>query len=363
MKILFFIESLRSGGKERRLVELIKGLAKNPDIEMEIVLTKEEIHYTDVLATNIKIHYTVRKKGLKKDPRIFYKFYKVAKKVKPDVIHVWGNLVAIYAIPAKVLLRIPMVNSQIADAPENIGNSILSHRLSFPFSDKILANSYAGLRAYSAPEKKSSVIYNGFDFTRVSNIENKSSIRNNFNITTKLVVGMVASFSDMKDYTSYIQAANKILKNTKEVTFLCIGSGDDSVYQQMVAIENIGRVLFLGKQNNVENIMNICDIGVLSTYTEGISNALLEFAALGKPVVTTFGGGNIELVDHEETGYLVNQKSPEKLAEKIEILLKDKKKRVEFGGKAKEKVFQQFSIENMISDFTNTYIKVIKENR
>ena len=363
MKILFFIESLRSGGKERRLVELIKGLSKNPDIKMEIVLTKKDIHYTDVLATNIKIHYTIRKEGLKKDPRIFYAFYKVVRKAKPDIIHVWGNLVAIYAIPTKIFLRIPMVNSQIADAPENVGNSILSHRLSFPFSDKILSNSYAGIVAYNAPEKKSDVIYNGFDFTRVDNVENENIIRSKFSITTKLVVGMVASFSEMKDYTSYIQAANKILKKTtSEVTFLCIGDGDDKQYKEMVSIENKDKILFLGKQSNVEHIMNICDVGVLSTYTEGISNALLEFAALGKPVVTNFGGGNIELVDQGKTGYLVNQKSPEKLAEKIEILLTDKKKRMEFGRRAKEKVIQQFSIEKMIYSFTEIYSKLV-ENR
>jgi len=110
MRILFYIESLRSGGKERRLLELIKGLSKNKNIDMALVLTREDIHYTDVFDTGIKIYYTIRK-GLKKDPRLFFKFYKIAKKVKPDIIHVWGNMVAVYAIPTKVLLRIKMVNN------------------------------------------------------------------------------------------------------------------------------------------------------------------------------------------------------------------------------------------------------------
>lgn len=363
MKILFFIESLRPGGKERRLVELIKGLSLNPSIEMEIVLTKDEIHYEDILSTQVRINYTIRK-GLKKDPRIFYKFYKIAKRFKPDIIHVWGNLVAIYAIPAKVLLRVPMINNQIANAPSKVSNSILSHKLSFPFSDMILANSFAGIKAYNAPESKSRVIYNGFNFSRINNLNDIESIRKKFNITTKLIVGMVASFSDMKDYESYIKAANIILSNNKDVTFLCIGAGDDSHYKQMVKSENKNKVFFLGRQNNVENIMNICDIGVLSTYTEGISNALLEFAALGRPVVTTFGGGNVELVKQGETGYLVNQKSPNDLAEKIEILLNDEKKRMEFGIKGKERVTQQFSIENMITNFTEVYTELIrKQNR
>ena len=76
MKILFFIETLGGGGKERRLVELIKGLSLNPDVKMEIVLTREGILYKDILSINIKIHYAIRK-GLKKDPRIFFKFFKL----------------------------------------------------------------------------------------------------------------------------------------------------------------------------------------------------------------------------------------------------------------------------------------------
>lgn len=359
MKILFFIESLRSGGKERRLVELIKGLSSNLKIETAIVLTKDNIHYKEVLSTNIKIYYSIRKKGLKKDPTIFYKFYKIAKVFKPDIIHVWGNLVAIYAIPTKVLLRIPMINNQISGAPSEVRNSILNHRLSFPFSDLIIANSYAGLKAYQAPKKKSSVIYNGFDFGRINQLENKNRIREKFNIKTTFVVGMVASFSEKKDYSSYIKAANIILNENKSVTFLCIGSGDNSAYKEMVSQQHKENILFLGKQNNVENIMNICDIGVLSTYTEGISNALLEFAAMGKPVVTNFGGGNIELVKQGETGYLVQQRSPYELAESILVLINDEKKRKRFGANAKSKVTQQFPIDGMVLSFKNIYAKLV----
>ena len=43
MKILFFSESLHAGGKERRLVELLKGLSKFEDISMELALTRRDI--------------------------------------------------------------------------------------------------------------------------------------------------------------------------------------------------------------------------------------------------------------------------------------------------------------------------------
>ncbi len=348
-----------SGGKERRLVELIKGLSVNPIFEMEIVLTRKIIHYKEIFLTNIRIHYVIRKEGFKKDPMIFYKFYKIAINFKPDIIHVWGNVVAIYAIPTKILLNIPMINSQIADAPSKVSNSILGHKLSFPFSDRIIANSNAGLKAYDAPIDKSSIIYNGFDFDRISNLENKIVVRNKFNILTRYVVGMVATFSDMKDYGTYIKAANIILSKRKDVTFLCIGDGEDLEYRRMVSSQNKDNILFLGEQSHIENIMNICDIGVLATYTEGISNALLEFSALGKPVITTFGGGNIELVKQAVTGYLINQKSPDELAEKIELLLNNKESRMSLGSGGRKKVKNEFSMERMITDFIFAYKELI----
>ena len=53
---------------------------------------------------------------MKKDPSVLFRFYWLAKKIKPDIIHVWGHMVAFYAVPAKRLLNIPMINNEITDA-------------------------------------------------------------------------------------------------------------------------------------------------------------------------------------------------------------------------------------------------------
>lgn len=357
MKILFFINDLRSGGKERRLVELIKGLSNFSEIEMEIVLTKDGIHYSDIYASNIKIHYLLRKKG-KKDLTLFYKFFKIAKHFKPDILHVWENLVTIYAIPIKIFLRVPMINNQITNSTIQKAYSISSHRLTFLFSDKIIANTYAGLKAYNAPKNKSLVIYNGFDFNRVANLEEKSIIRKKFNIQTKFVVGMVATFSKKKDYQTYIKAANKVLEKERDVTFLCVGDGDSNEFKEMVHKNNKEKILFLGKKSKVEPIMNICDLGVLMTnpkHGEGISNAILEFNALDKPVIASLGGGTSEIIEDEVSGFLIKPEHPDQLSNKIIYLLENDKERYQFGRNAKEIVGNRFSISKMIDEFREVY--------
>lgn len=363
MKILFFIESLRSGGKERRLVELIKELAKNPHVEMELVLTKKDIHYLSVFDTGIKIHYTIRK-ILKKDPRIFFQFYHIAKKSKPDIIHVWGNMVAIYAIFAKVLLRLPMINNQITGAPIKPIKGILSYKLTFPFSDKIVSNTYAGLRSYNAPEIKSLVIYNGFNFKRLNNLKEVYIIKEKFGLNTKYNVGMIATFSEYKDFKSFIFAANLVLETRKDVSFLCVGDGEYDQYKKYVEKNNTNHIIFLEKQIDIENLMNICDVGVLMTNIhkagEGISNALLEFSALGRPIIAVNNGGNPELIRNGHNGFLIEPFDYKTLSEKINLLLSDKLLRENMGYNAKTIVHEKFSIEEMYNNFLNLYNEVYK---
>ena len=119
MRILFFIESLRSGGKERRLVELLTFLNKHSTYQCHLVLMFPQIDYPQFLKLNIP--YTVlERRGLKKDPSIFFRFFSLCQQIKPDIIHTWGSMVSFYALPTKLLKGIPLVNSQITDAPKHI---------------------------------------------------------------------------------------------------------------------------------------------------------------------------------------------------------------------------------------------------
>lgn len=356
MKVLFFIESLRAGGKERRIIELLKGLKRYPEVEVELVLTRNEIHYQEFYELNIPLHI-IERKFLKKDPLLFIKFYRIARKFQPDLIHVWGHMVAVYAVPTVWKLGVPLLNNEITDATP--GQKLLGKDIVFNASSRIVANTKAGLQAYGAPVEKSGVIYNGFNFSRLKNLQPKEEIRAKFKLETPYVVGMVATFSPYKDYRTYVKAALQVLGSRNDVTFLCIGEGDDSSFKAMVPAQHTNRILFLGKQNKVESIMNVCDIGVLATdvkhHAEGISNALMEFMALAKPVIATNFGGSVELIVHEETGFLVDAYDHADLAAKIDLLLHDSARRTGMGNASNKRVETEFSIDKMVSSFYGEY--------
>ncbi len=363
MRILFFTENLRAGGKERRIIELLKYLKSSGDVQIELVLAKNIIHYEEIYQLNIPIHL-IERKFLKKDPRLFFKFFKIAKEFTPDIIHVWGHMVAVYAVPTKLLLGIPLINNEIVDSTVN--TRLIGKRIVFKSSDRIIANSYAGLKAYNAPMVKSTVIYNGFSFDRLKHIVNSDVVREKFSIITPYVVGMVASFLILKDYDTYIKAALEILNNRKDISFLCIGDGDDSAYKAMVPDDVKDKIIFLGRQSKVESIMNICDLGVLTTninfHGEGISNALMEFMSLGKPVITTNFGGSPELVTENETGYLIDPFNSSQLSERIIHLINDANERQRIGNNARQTIEGKFSQEKMNQSFRQEYENVIRKH-
>src|SRR5262249_29496798 len=112
--------------------------------------------------------------------------------------------------------------------------------------------------------------------------------------------------------------------------------------------ENSPKMRFLGKQKAVEGIVDTFDIGVLSTFTEGISNSIMEYMALRKPVVATDGGGTKELVVDGETGFLVPPRDPYALAARVDYLLENPDIARRMGEAGESRLRRAFSMNVMI---------------
>ncbi len=368
MKLLLMSDSLSKGGKERRMLELMKGLKGYPDVHVELVIFANKIEYPIVHELVEKVHILERKP--KKDPRVFSRFFRLCKEVEPDLIHSWGAMPSIYAMPAVKMLNIPFINAMIADAPADMSLSdrrYLRGKLTFPFSDMILGNSKAGLKAYHAPPEKSMCIYNGFDFRRTENLLGEEEIRQKFGVQTPFVVGMIGAFADRKDYFTYLEAAMKVMDRRDDVTFLAIGGGKNlEACQAMVPEAYAKGIIFTGMQNQVESIINIFTLGVLATnsdkHGEGISNAILEYMGLGKPVVATMGGGTAEIVEDDQTGYLVEPKKPDQMAEMIYQLLDHPDDARVMGENGRRRVEKDFNLADMTQKFYSLYSKVLKRD-
>lgn len=364
IKILFLTNSVRAGGKERQLVELLKGLAINPEFKCEIATMNSVIHYKEINELGYKINFLIRK--VKKDPMIFFKLLKICNRFKPDIIHTWDTMTSIYATPIAKILRITLLNGSIRVAPQRV--KYFSRRwfyniFTFPFADRVLANSKAGLYSYRINTKKGICIYNGFDASRIHNLRPATEIKADLQIKTRYLVCMVANFTDSKDYNTYIGAALDITSRRNDISFLGIGKGKNLEHFRESTKSN-DYVILPGRMTNIEAIVNACDIGVLmtnpDTHGEGISNSIMEYMALAKPVIASAGGGTAEIVNNNITGFIISPKSVKDLIINIEYLIDNANSRKSIGLKGLERINQKFSIERMTTDFSNLFSEMVE---
>ena len=106
---------MESGGKQRRLTELMRAIKSRQDIEFELVVMNKDIHYKEIFDLGINIHYIIRK--TKRDISVFFRFYKLCRNYKPDIIHCWDSMTAIYLVLICKLLHIKLVNGMVVSAP------------------------------------------------------------------------------------------------------------------------------------------------------------------------------------------------------------------------------------------------------
>ena len=365
IKVLFFIGSLRSGGKERRLLELLDYLKKNTHIELMVVVTEHRVDFPYFF--EMGVDYQIIKKSWKKgDITVFYKFYKICQIFKPDVIHSWGPVQSFYALPTVLLLKIPFINSQITSAPpsETIGFfTRLMDRINFKFSKVIISNSKAGLKSFKPPMEKSIVILNGINLDRFENLPDKAAIKEKYGISTPYTVVMVATLGPNKDYRLFYRLAQKVSKMRSDVTFIGAGAyiDNDPAYLKVMEISRKHpNIIFAGRIEEAEALINACDIGVLfSPNGEGISNAIMEYMALSKPVIANDAGGTSELIIDEHNGYLVQEQSEDAVVTMILDLLNNSQKRHRLGTNGRAIIENDFSLTKMGEAFLSVYSQAV----
>ncbi len=358
IKVLMLIDGLFAGGKERRLIELLKGLSVTPNVDYEVVILSDVVTYEEIYQLKGKVHCIVRKS--KKDFSVFGKLHRICKTFQPDIIQAWESMAAVYGVIAAKRIGARFINASITTAKEKIkpfSSTWIRARLTFLFADAVIGNSQAGLDSFDAPPGKSYCIRNGFDFKRMEKLLPTDEIKASLGINPdKMVVGMVGEFHPRKDYKTFMHAALSVLAETQNVFFLGIGGGVmKPEMEKLIPGKYRSSFKLINWQKNVESFINIFDVGVMSSYREGISNAIIEYMVLGLPVVATGVGGTPELVVDGETGFLVSKGNVDQMVEKIKLLLADKERAVAMGQQGRERIYDHFSLDKMVDTYIRLY--------
>jgi glycosyltransferase involved in cell wall biosynthesis len=115
------------------------------------------------------------------------------------------------------------------------------------------------------------------------------------------------------------------------------------------------RVLFLGQRHDIPELLAVCDVVVVPSLDEGLSVAVLEAMALGRPVVATAVGGTPEAVHDGVTGLLVPPANPAQLAAAIRRIIEDGALAERLGDAARARAEAAFSAARMVERISAVY--------
>ena len=137
----------------------------------------------------------------------------------------------------------------------------------------------------------------------------------------------------------------------KAISKNCLGSIRD------LNVENY--VIYTGEVKDIKAAISALDILVLSsTRPEPFGGVVIEAMAFGKPVVATRCGGSIEQVVDGETGYLVTPGDPQSMADAIEKLIQDQKKRLAFGENGRRRFLENFEFSQFFVKIMDVYTSI-----
>jgi glycosyltransferase involved in cell wall biosynthesis len=223
------------------------------------------------------------------------------------------------------------------------------------------------------PADKILSIYNGVDLSKFGMMGDNGCLKREVGIDPMdPIVGFIGNIRRIKGLEYFIEAAPIVLKRNSNVQFLIIGEDFKRIGYARSDLELLAkklgvssRIHFIGKRNDVVELISIFDVGVVPSLSEGFSNVILEYMASSKAVVATNVGGNPEAVIHGETGFLVPPGDSIALAEAISSILKDREMRQRFGNAGRRRAENQFSMEGMLRSYEEVFGRTLrlKHNR
>lgn len=210
--------------------------------------------------------------------------------------------------------------------------------------------------------KNIETIHNGIDIENWRpEAESTEKFKKQYNLAEKKIILFGGRLSTLKGGKQIIRVVARIKERIPEIILLVAGKKQGYVREMDKLVKELGikeNVIFTGwlSGEELKTAFFSSDIVVTpSIYLDPFPTVNLEAMACKKPVVGTCFGGTSELVLDKITGYIVDPRNIDDLAEKIIDLLKNPQKAREFGEAGFERVKKEFSIEQQVTKTIEWY--------
>jgi len=287
----------RGGQNQVRL--LARELAREPGVEQRLVTRRGSELARRATAEGVAVREIPWALGL--DPRACWQLVVEALAWPPDLIHAHNNHAVTLAVWARRFLELAGSAPRVV-ATRRVVFPVRS-RSSLHQADVVVAVSAAvqsTLVAAGVPPAEIVVVHDGIDQGEVRRAAEPSfGIRTTLGLPAGTPVAVnIAALEPAKDQRTLIHAARAARGSRPDLHWVIAGDGPErrALTVEVEKLDLADRVHLLGHVAHSDALLRESDILVMSSRAEGLGSVVLHALALGKPVVSTAGGGLVEIV-------------------------------------------------------------------
>lgn len=374
MKILYIIPNLKKGGAERIVIDIVRMVNQNASNQVKLILFEDKIEYdVDDIKNLIEIVPSKVELSITKKHQIsILELQKTIELFQPDSIH--SHLFEAEIVSRSCTFPKATWYTHTHDRMKSLNDlslfTIKSKRdLTNYFEKRYLLKCYRKnggnnfiaisediscfLRTVLPKDLQSiQLLQNAIDLKRFE--KPVDFVSESDNSEFKLI--SIGRLDKNKNHQFLIDVVLELKNRKIPVHLTIVGEGDEriSLQEKIVQLNLSDQLSLVGLQEKVEMYLWNADLYVHSAITEGFGLTLIEAMACGLPVVCTDGKGNRDLIQEGENGFMVGERNPKLVADKIELVLKNDILRQEMAEKAR-KFAQGFGIEKYVESLLLLY--------
>ena len=373
--VLHLIDSFNQGGSERQALQLTRLLSQSGRYKVRLAClsadgtlrsTIDDLELGDIPSFPLTSFYN------QNAVRQLKRFVRWLQTSGIDIVHTHDFYTNVFGMAGASVARVSVRVASMRETAEMRSFAQKQvQKVAYSLAHSVVANSKAvadKLISDGIRPDKVSVIYNGLDLKRLETSVTRSEALSMLGVNVDEArpvrfVSIVANMRhEVKDYPMFLRAARKVKQAVPDAIFLLAGEGqlEESLKSLARELGIYEATVFLGRCENVAELLSISDACVLSSKAEGFSNSILEYMAAGRPVVATNVGGAGEAITEGETGFLVPSGDDEMMAERLASLLLEPDTALKMGAAAKRVVSEGFSCEAQLSRTEHLYETLLR---
>lgn len=355
MRVLQLIDSLHTGGAERMAVNIANVLSTSEEIDKSyLCVTRKEGLLKEGIEKNVSYFFLEKKRTI--DFTAFFKLNKFIRQESISVIHSHST-----SFFLATLIKIFNKNVTLI-WHDHYGNSeFLKQRK----SNVLKFCSYYFDHVFSVNSKLEAWAKSYLKINNVSCLAN-FVIKGNLNKKTELLglpkkrVIHLANLRPQKDHLILIDAFSEVIKNYPDWTLHCVGKDFNDNYsesiKEKIKLLNMEKSIFLyGSLSDTTHVLSQCDIGVLSSKSEGLPLSLLEYGMAKLAVVATNVGDCNRVINNIKEGTLIEPEEVTAFSNAILKYIKDPREREDVGMNLYERIIKDFDAKKVLNKLVNNY--------